>query len=392
MKMSGPIFLLFAIYGVINVYLPLVLRSMGFSPSYVGYLLAFFEIAGLIFPFLLSPLISKKGLHGPFLFISGIIMSLLPFPLIKIGGFTMTAILLSVYATAYKGIVPVSDSMTNILLGDSHANYGRVRVMGSIGFVLMSLFLQFIIKPEQASQNTIIFWMIAPSLLFALSILCIPGLIKRQEIEGTVQVVQDSKKEIKTKVSFFTQFKDFPKIFWIGLFLIFCGYIGITPSQRFFSMYVYEYLGLQASGFLWALAAIAEIPFMFFANRFLHRYGSMKLLIFGTFFIFVRMLTYILIPNFTGAFIAQLFNAFTYGLYHPAAIFFVAEYTPKKNLVVGMTLYSIVAIGMGSIIGNLIGGVVIERFGYPILFTSFSLVPLFAVLVYFVFLRKSIKK
>ena len=106
MKMSAPIFLLFAIYGVINVYLPLVLRSMGFTPSHVGYLLALFEVAGLVFPFLLSPFISKKGLHGPFLFISGIILSLLPFPLVKIGGFTMTAILLAMYATGYKGIVP----------------------------------------------------------------------------------------------------------------------------------------------------------------------------------------------------------------------------------------------------------------------------------------------
>jgi len=57
MKMSAPIFLLFAIYGVINVYLPLVLRSMGFTPSHVGYLLALFEVAGLVFPFLLSPFI-----------------------------------------------------------------------------------------------------------------------------------------------------------------------------------------------------------------------------------------------------------------------------------------------------------------------------------------------
>lgn len=383
MKMSAPIFLLFAIYGVINVYLPLVLRSMGFTPSHVGYLLALFEVAGLVFPFLLSPFISKKGLHGPFLFISGIILSLLPFPLVKIGGFTMTAILLAMYATGYKGIVPVSDSMTNLLLGDEHTKYGRVRVMGSIGFVLMSLFLQFIVKPEQASQNTIIFWMCIPSLLFALSILFIPGLIKRQPPDAEAHV----ETEFEEKKSFFNAFKNFPKVFWVGLFLIFCGYLGMTPSQRFFSMYVYEYLGLQASGFLWALAAIAEIPFMFFANRFLRRYGSMRLLVFGTFFVFVRIITYILIPNFTGALIAQLFNAFTYGLYHPAAIFFVAEHTPRKNLVVGMTLYSIVAIGAGSIIGNLIGGLVIEYFGYPVLFTSFSLVPLLAVIIYFIFFK-----
>lgn len=384
MKMSLPIFLLFGIYGVINVYLPLVLRSMGFTPSHVGYLQAIFEIAGLVFPFIFSPYISKKGLHGPFLLIAGLVLSFLPFPLVKIGGFTMTAILLALYATGYKGAVPVSDSMANLLLGDEHAKYGRVRVMGSIGFVIMTLFLQFVVKPETASQNTIIFWMIVPAFLFALSILFIPGLIKRQEVE----VHEDSLELKEKKESFFAAFKNFPPIFWVGLIIIFSGYLGMTPSQRFFSMYVYEFLGLEASGFLWALAAIAEIPFMFFANRFLRRYGSMKLLIFCTFFVFVRVITYILIPNFTGAIIGQVFNAFTYGLYHPAAILFVAEHTPRKNLVVGMTLYSIVATGMGNIIGNIVGGVVIENFGYPTLFTSFSLIPLFTVLTYLIFFRK----
>ena len=61
MVLALPIFFLFAIYGVVAVYLPVVLTGMGYTATQGGFLLGIFEGAGVILPLIVSPLIEKKG-------------------------------------------------------------------------------------------------------------------------------------------------------------------------------------------------------------------------------------------------------------------------------------------------------------------------------------------
>ena len=84
-----------------------------------------------------------------------------------------------------------------------------------------------------------------------------------------------------------------------------------------------------------------------------------------------------------------MLNTVTYGLYHPAAVVFVAQYAPKGKLMISMSLYSIFALGLASVLGNSLGGWMIDSFGYPAVFTTFAIFPLLGVLVYF-FVRKKI--
>ena len=128
---------------------------------------------------------------------------------------------------------------------------------------------------------------------------------------------------------------------------------------------------------------------MFFSGRFLRRYGSLKLLVFCTALVTVRLLLYIIFPNMTGAVLGQLLNSVTYGLYHPAAVVFVAQYAPKGKLMISMSLYSIFALGLASVLGNSLGGWMIDSFGYPVMFTTFAIFPLLGVLLYF-FVRKKL--
>jgi PPP family 3-phenylpropionic acid transporter len=406
MQMIVPVFFLFAIYGVVNTILPLILRSMGYSVTVVGILLSVFEIAGLIFPFIASPFIEKHRKYTLTLILLGLLMIIIPFPLVKVTGFWMSACCLALYAIGYKGAVPLSDSMTNALLGERRNDYGRVRVAGSIGFVIMTLVLQFFARVDTAGKTELILWLIVPALLFTVSVLLVPGISRIDTIstsasqgtmEDTVAVHGMPKNGQPTGAAdnqgtetFSATLGRFPRRYWAGLLLIFSGFFGLTPVTKFFSIYVEESLHVHASAALWALSAAVEIPFMFFSGRFLRRFGSLRLIVFCTAAAALRTLTYILIPNIVGAIIGQLFNSVTYGLYHPAAVLFATEYAPKNALVVSMSLYSVVAVGLASVIGNIIGGMVIDAFGYPVLFTAFGLFPL-AALCAFAVLRRGFK-
>lgn len=396
MKLALPIFFLFSVYGVINNYLSLILRSMGYSATITGTLLSIFEIGGIIFPLLLSSLIEKKGTYGLFLLLCGIIMIIVPIPFLSYQYFTITAFCLLVFALGFKGAVPVSDTVVTMYLGADRAKYGMVRSMGSIGFVIMNLIMQGFFRIETSSKSTILLWIIIPAILFTLSLFLVPGIMKVNlgferifDNSSSNNKVKNKKLSIKGLFSLVQQsLSGFSTYFWIGISLLFVGFLGMTPYMKFISMYVTEELHSNTSSLLWAISAASEVPFMFFSYRFLRKYGSEKLLVFCTLVVGIRGLIYMLVPNLGGAIVAQLLNSITYGLYHPAAVLFVSNVVPENKRVLGMSFYSVGAVGISAMIGNVIGGIVIDNLGYKALFTFFSVIPIIAVCIVFLFRKK----
>ena len=387
MVLALPIFFLFAIYGVVAVYLPIVLTGMGYTATQVGFLLGIFEGAGVLLPLIISPIIEKKGRYGLFLILMGLLMVAIPLPMVKFLGFGATAIFLSIYSFGYKGSVPLSDSLAQSFLGEQGNDYGKVRVAGSIGYVVMTLLLQYFVPAGTASQYMV--WMVASAGLFVVSLFFVPGILSSHEKKslqtesGVAETVPQKKESLPQLLS------QFPPVFWMGILLLFLGFFGLTPATKMFALYTTEFLHSNATGALSAVAAGSEIPFMFFSGRFLRRYGSLKLLVFCTAMVTVRLLLYIIFPSMAGAVVAQMLNSFTYGLYHPAAVVFVAQYAPKGKLMISMSLYSIFALGLASVLGNSLGGWMIDSFGYPAVFTTFAIFPLLGVLFYF-FVRKKL--
>ncbi|MCQ2613817.1 MAG: MFS transporter [Treponemataceae bacterium] len=378
--MSAVIFVLFSIYGVISSYLPLIIRALGFSATATGFLMAVFEFAGLIIPLVLSPLVEKTGRYGFFLLIFALLMAVVPFPLVSNTNFLITALLLAVFSVGYKGSVPVSDTLTNIMLGDRTERYGTVRVMGSIGFVVTNLAMQFFFNLEEQGTKVLAWWIIVPSVVYAATILLAPGALKSYP---SVPAPKDKTEKPDKNI-----LKEFPPVYWAGIALIFMGFFAFVPVQKFFSMYVTEELHSNTTSLMWAISATSEIPFMFFSYKFIKKYGSLKLLIICTIAVGIREIVYVACPNVAGAAIGQLFNSFTYGLFHPAAVFFCTEYAPQNRKVLSMAFYSIMATGVSSIIGNAVCGVIIDSLGYKPLFLIFAAIA-FATAALFTFILRA---
>lgn len=393
MAMGLPLFLLFSVYGAVNVYLPVLLSGLGYSPTMIGILQGIFEAAGLIFPVFVSSKVDRKGNYGIVMILLGLLMVIVLPPLVLFNNFWVAAVVLAFFAIGFKGSVPVADALVSRILGDDRVNYGRVRVLGSIGFVCITLLLQFTPLIDPDSAKSIAFWMGLPALLFSLSVAIIPGLLKNRPHEesrnpadlGSGDGTVTSQSGTLTTGGWRTALAQFPFPFWAGIFLIFLGFLGMTPSQRFFSLYVREYLHLESYAGLWALSAAAEIPFMFLSGWFISRYGTGRILLLSLAAVAVRNLVYAVFPTFGGAVAGQLFNSICFGLFHPAAIIFVTERAPKRLMVVGMTLYTSVSVGIASVFGNVLGGIIIDNFGYRVLFTFFSVFPVIGILAFFAF-------
>lgn len=442
MNMIVPSFFLFAVYAGITAWLPLFLRNMGYSVVHIGFLLAVFEVFGVIVPFFTGNIPAKNGKYGLFLFINGCVLALIPCVMFSLPLFALTALCLALYASAIKAVIPVSDSFIGLQLGTKRDRYGRIRAVGSLGFVVANIVMQRFIHIDAISTVETVLWMTVPAVLFSLSLIVIPGIMaplppSSPNVTGAAQALQTSsdvtgtapsesaveaesdpaagtpadrtektEKPEKTELTekpkiprgffgtiagaFSLFFGQFSPYYWLVLALIFLTMFGQAPTNHFFSMYVREYLHSDAAGFLWVLSALSEIPFMFFSNRFIRRYGSVKLLLFCSAASSVRNLVYVCFPSVAGAAAAQLFNSVTFGLFHPAAVMFAAQHARRKEqYVLSQLLYSICAIGTAKILASALGGIVVHRFGYGFLYASYSAFPLAGILLFAVLNKRA---
>lgn len=410
--MGLPLFLLFAIYGVVNAYLPILLSNLGYTATVIGFLQGIFDASGLLFPIFISAKVDRKGNYGAAMVLMGALMLAVLPVLVVLRNVWITAAVLAVFAIGFKGAVPVADALVSRILGDNRTNYGRVRVLGSVGFVCITLLLQFTRLVDPMNPVSIAVWIAIPTVLFTLSVILIPGLLKRRppssvDVHATPVPAPASHVPTADGISHsgsptsqsadalrtgalargLTKIRAFPPSFWIGIALIFLAFFGMTPSQRFFSLYVQQYLHLQSYSGLWALSAAAEVPFMFLSGWFIRKYGTEKIIVVSLLAIMLRNLVYAAFPTFGGAVAGQLFHAICFGLFHPAAVVFVVERAPKHLVAIGMTLYTSVSVGIASVLGNVAGGIIIDTLGYRMLFVVFSVFPLIGIALFFA-LRK----
>lgn len=404
--MGLPLFLLFAIYGVVNAYLPILLSSLGYSATVIGFLQGIFDASGLLFPIFISAKVDRKGNYGAAMVLMGVSMLAVLPVLVLLRNVWITAAVLALFAIGFKGAVPVADALVSRILGDDRTNYGRVRVLGSVGFVCITLLLQFTRLVDPSSPVSIALWIAIPTTLFTLSVILSPGLLKRRPpasaavsptpvpaaqapaLEGEAQSVAMPSGALSRGLA---KISAFPPSFWIGIALIFLAFFGMTPSQRFFSLYVQQYLHLQSYSGLWALSAAAEVPFMFLSGWFIRKYGTEKIIVVSLLAIMIRNLVYATFPTFGGAVAGQLFHSICFGLFHPAAVVFVIERAPKHLVAIGMTLYTSVSVGIASVLGNVAGGIIIDTLGYRMLFVVFSVFPLIGIAL-FAALRKPLSR
>ncbi len=387
MSMIIPSFLFFSIYCIVNVYLPVFFRNMGFSSTAIGLLLSILEVSGIVFTFIISKFPEKSGKYGRWLLIFSVSLALLPFPLL-LSPLPVMLVALMLYAIPTKATVPISDTFINLRLGKKSERYGMVRAFGSLGFVVMSLIMQRFVDSDTITLFNSALWMAVPGILLCISFICIPRLLKpllSPHSDEQIHIEQYTNNPALKK-TFFTQFSP---TYWLIIIVLTFGNIGMFGPFRFFSLYVKEYLHSDSFSLLWAISVACEIPALFFSYKFIRRFGSKNLILFCVAMISVRSFTYVLFPSVEGAAFAQVLHFFTFGLLHPATVIFIADETRgKKNAVMAQAISSVGSAGLASVIGSFVGGIIIDYYGYAHLYTISGIFPLAGLLLYFITHKK----
>jgi PPP family 3-phenylpropionic acid transporter len=359
----------YMVIGIISPYLSILVRGLGYSPSTVGLLLGVFEAAGIAGPFILGRLVDHWGRYKPGLLICVVLMLLPGIPLARAANPLASALLLCVLAIGVKSSIPLMEAMTTLVVG-KEGDYGKLRSFSSIAFICSVLFFQwFPFLPRDRSINIGI-WISLMSLGALVFVCILPARLS----------VQTSRSAAGAAAS--ARWLRNPR-FILGLVMIALSRIAMSPILSFLSLYVTEYVRWDAVGLVWAVAAAAETPLIFFSRRIIHYFKSPLRVIFLTgFALILRLLIYAFLPYPPAVVGAQLLHSLCYGLFHPAAVAFISANVPPEHRATGMTIYISLGTGLPAFLGNILGGFIVEYLGYPFLYGSFTIFAVLAMGVY----------
>ena len=371
------------------LYFPVLVRSLGYSVALVGVFLAIAEGAGLLGPFLMSRLADKHGRYKLAIILSFFLMALPALPLALFVHPVLSAIFVAIIAIGSRSATPLVEAITTISVGES-GDYGKIRVTGSIAFACFALFMQWVpvLRPE--SSWNIGIWICISSIFSMMVIALLP--IKSTRAETPRETSQETSQEASQEASQEGS-KDAPnrinkKSIWTPLFILGLVFIGLNrlamaPAYSFLPLFVIEYMHWDAVGLLWALACAAEIPFLYISSRIIRRFGAMPILAFTSVMVALRLALYAIFPLKAGVIVAQLLHSFCFGLFHPAAVAFISRCVPTEQRSFGMTLYLSLGAAAPLMLGNFIGGFIVDYAGYRFLFGSFTVFALLSLAVYF---------
>ena len=350
-------FFYFAIVGVYIIFMPKVLAMSGYSASEIGILFA----AGPLVRFIL-----------PFAFIKGLKIDLKSFnaalvvALLSASSFYFS--LDSFYQLLFSNIglgigmsiiLPYIEVISLSLIGKER--YGKIRLFGSVGFVLVALVLvKFLSSPEVALNYLFLATLFTVIVSFIIVHISHARSEKKEDVSNDIDLLKDWK-------------------LWLGLTLM---QVSFGSFYNFFTIYETDFgVSLDMTIYLWTFGVIAEIVMLFSQGRFL-RNNLLLILQITTFASAIRwFLVYMFPQDIAVLFFTQSLHALSFALFHSAAISYL--YHTYKHRALAQQFFSGITYGLGGFAGALLAGYIYEIFPRELFLSSALIAFLAFVSLYF---------
>ena len=365
-RLSNFYFWYFAFVGAFAPFFSLYLQRRGFAPLEIAVLLGISPTLRILVPFFWAWLADHWGHKYKLLRIFAFISPVLFAFMIAKGSFSSVAGVLIIWGLLWSGILPIAEALCVEALGEEISIYGRVRVWGSIGFILVVVSGGYLFEWLDVLYLD---WIICALLVIILgAVLMLP---RDNELSARPN-------EVAQPIFFL---KDQRIIALMVCFFIMQFAHG--AYNAFFSIFVVD-LGHSKStvGWLWAIAVIAEIFILLWMPRLFKRFSINDFFLFCFFIAVCRFsLVYVGHDSLVLLGIAQIMHAITFGMFHVAGIaatnkLFTGAYRSR-----GQALYSSVGFGAGGASGTLVSGLVWESWGGAATFAMSALTSLLGVIL-----------
>ena len=348
----------FSLLGVYVIYLPKTLEDLNFSNIEIGIIVAAAPLMRFILPFIFKYFIKLDKqiylLSLIFTFISSIILYM------TVQNFYLYLLSNLLFGAALGVSLPFIETIALHIF--SKNIYGKIRLSGSIGFLLIALILGNVLY----SPFYTFYYLISMAFLTLISGYFIynnSGFFKEEEKYQTNSKHSDRNFSLRLHWSF-----------WLSIFLTQVSFGGF---YTFFTIYESAKISLTIVSFMWGVGVLAEILMLYFQGPLLKR-NLLTIIKIATFVTVIRwLLLYIDDVSMYITLLSQSLHAISFALYHTAGIIYILSLYPQKNL--AQQFFLGIGFGLGGFVGSILAGFIYGEY----LFLFESIIALFAFIILF---------
>ena len=367
-------------------YWGLFLEHRGFSATEIGQLMAVFLLTKLLAPNIWASvadhLTAKKGSSlGILKFASFVTVSIYCLMYV-VDSFWATAFVMLGFCLFWNASLPQLEAATLNHLHDRRDKYGRIRLWGSVGFIIMVQGLGIVMDytgPEA----------ILPAGLIALLSVFIASFLMRDK---------NVRPELSTSNQTTLPSKNFLRLVNKNVLFLLClcvlMQISHAPWHTFFSIYLEGYGYSKSSiGALWSIGVVFEIIVFIVGYKLLAYYRLSALLSFTFLIAAIRWSMVAVFPE-SGwlVLLTQIMHSMTYGLYHSVMIKLVDRIFQGHYQIRGQAFYSSITFGLGGAIGSFFSGHIWTMYGRNELFMAAGFLMFVVFIISILFTQNVIQK
>lgn len=328
----------FFYYAALGAYTPYVGRwvdAMGHGGYVVGGMLVLWYGTRIVAPPFWTGFTSRSATPG-FWLVSGAGLTALLFAgfLIAREAWQILAVM-AVFGLFFNAIMPQFEAMTLTELGARRTQYGRIRVWGSIGFLIVASSFGWLMDRY---GNGAFVWLSLP-LFFGM--VCTSWLHRHDRQPESQEAPKGLAESLRRR--------------GVKSFLM----VALLMQLAFGPFYVFFTLHLQRAGhdglsigLLWGLGVLIEILLFWHAPRLMEKYGAQRLLGFCLAVTVVRwLMTAFLAASLPLMALAQASHAFSFAIFHACCMQRISELFPPRQVAAGQSLLYGFSSGIGGVLG-----------------------------------------
>lgn len=359
-------------------YLTLYMQDRGLNSTQIGIVYGFLSIITIFAQPTWGYITDKYSNKRTMLILLALLNSIMIFNFIFAKNFSQVLLSVILLAVFQSSIIPITDAYSyGIIEKNPQIQYGKVRFKGSIGYAFGALILGQLI--ELTGIINIIYYIYSVVMLI-MSVAFYSMGYKDHRVTRTTIKFKDIKELLKDKrVS-------------ILLVAVIVGASAMGSNGTYMTILIQKTGGdVSQLGIMWFFLAMSTIPVMFFGNKIIDRFGELNLYIFSLSMFSLRFILDSLCTNFYMVLSVQLMESITFALYFMSVIQYLNRVAIAQMKTIAMTFFAASG-GTGTLIGNLVGGIVIDRYGIFVFYRMIAAVSLVALALVLLLKKHDTKK
>lgn len=337
------------------------LAQTGFTSSVVGVIMACISIVGIIASTIIGDISDKVGSPRRVMMVCAVLASiayaLVPALLdINVGPLSLGVVFIMLWAFFSRPMQGLTESWV-VSAADRKKTFvfGQVRYFGSISYAIVCVICGMIAKRTGTQIFT----------FYAYGVLCIPILLlawyaRHDEITASEAVIGEKKSSKKEKNNY--GFRAAIKNYYLVMFL-FCHCFVCMPMSTSVTFAPYKLMEITGSttalGNISAIRALAEIPMLLGGSWIVRKFGIKKLFLFDMILFLISQLCFVFAQSMAMMYVGMLLMGTAYGAHLLGQVNYVYRITPKEAVASAQSL-AVSFMLVASVLGSLIGGVLVD--------------------------------